>query len=760
MKKFSLVLALLILFFAVSCDSGIKFNNPNDINSDAYKGDSDQDTPDDDSEPADDSEPSSDTEPDEQENPDTTPDTGDTAADTGDTTSDKDADTSDSIDDSGDSEPGNDADTDSTDTADEDYTEDITDTGTEIGETRVQNCSELPENAQWNTVSAIVQTWDGEKWVPSSKTSFNLEGSEDECRFKCSTNYTWNNGVCETASTRTTKCQPKPENTVWNTVDAITQTYTSSGWEPSTTPVYNPEPSENECRYKCASGYSWNGESCTSGGSSLPECSKTSGTPCYDSTSHLTWSKISSSDMTYTAAITFCQKDLESGGMKGYGGFTDWRLPTISELRTLIQNCPATQMPPSGSNVCGVREDESVTCLSSSCQGENCYSCSSDSSGGHSKFGDTGWFWSSSLQSDYSNFAWSVGFSSGRVDGSLIDYGNLVRCVRGTGDTGDTDTSDTDTGDSDTGDTDSGDTGDSGSLTLGNICTGQTSCYNASSSMTCQSSSSADFYGQDAQYTNKCTPQSFSVQTLSSQKVVIDNNTGLMWQQTMPSTTYTWVDADSYCDDLTYAGYDDWRLPSPKEFHTISDNGRYAPAFDTTYFPGITNSDSSRFWTSQEHKADTTKAYYVRYYDAYSYIDAKTTSYNVMCVRGDALPEPVFTTQTISGEVVVNDSTTGLMWQKTYATGKTWQQALKYCEYLSYAGYSDWRLPNKNEASSLLNYNKSAAPYSDFPDMTSNWFWSSSTLALDTDRAWLVLFYYGSVSYDYKTSSHYVRCVR
>ena len=48
MKNFSLVFALFILFFAVSCDSGLKFNNPNDINSDAYKGDSDQNTPDND----------------------------------------------------------------------------------------------------------------------------------------------------------------------------------------------------------------------------------------------------------------------------------------------------------------------------------------------------------------------------------------------------------------------------------------------------------------------------------------------------------------------------------------------------------------------------------------------------------------------------------------------------------------------------------------------------------------------------------------
>ncbi len=696
MKQFCLVFALFCaLFFAVSCDSGIKFNNPNDINSDAYQGDKDQITPDDDNEPADDTD-VSDSEPTD------TDDDSDTGTpeqpDNGDSEPKDDTDTTDTPDDDTDfSDTEHDDDTDSADTADEDYTEDITDTGTETGETRVQDCSELPENAQWNTVSAIVQSWDGEKWVPSSKTSFNLEGSEDECRFKCSTNYgwdgskcdadtrnvycdnlpehaqwndggrngtfaqtwngevwvptshdavysktpaecgficvtgyvwdgsqcdtaptqsanctglpsgaewnttssitqtwdgekwvpestagvyneaasttecrfkcktnytwsgsacvantkvspcmnlpenaqwntvnsitqtwsgedwqpsttgtynttssttqcrfkcntnytwngsicaadtkvgncpskpantvwndggangtftqtwngedwtpasydseysltagickykcdtgyAWNSGICETASTRTAACQSKPDNTVWNTVSEITQTYTGSGWQPSTTPVYNETPSESECRYKCASGYNWNGSGCTSGGgSSLPECSSsTTSFPCKDSSTNYIWSAKNTDGKTWQQAKDHCT----GLNTSNYGGFSSgWHLPTISELRTLIQNCSGTQMPPVGSNTCGVREDESVTCLSSSCwTGSACYSCSADSSGGHSKFGDTGWFWSSSLPSDYSHYAWNVNFYGGSVDYyGIDDYYGYVRCVR------------------------------------------------------------------------------------------------------------------------------------------------------------------------------------------------------------------------------------------------------------------------------------------------------------------------------------------
>ena len=124
-----------------------------------------------------------------------------------------------------------------------------------------------------------------------------------------------------------------------------------------------------------------------------------------------------------------------------------------------------------------------------------------------------------------------------------------------------------------------------------------------------------------------------------------------------------------------------------------------------------------------------------------------------------------FTTQTINEAVVVKDSATGLMWQKEYTTGN-WGHALKYCEDSTYAGYSDWRLPNKNELASLINYEKPEAPYSYFPDMpnnASNYFWSSTSSG--DSYAWVVYFHHGSVgettSYIInKSSGNYIRCVR
>lgn len=118
-----------------------------------------------------------------------------------------------------------------------------------------------------------------------------------------------------------------------------------------------------------------------------------------------------------------------------------------------------------------------------------------------------------------------------------------------------------------------------------------------------------------------------------------------------------------------------------------------------------------------------------------------------------------FNSATVNGDVIVTDTKTGLIWQKTYESGKTWEEALDYCEDLTYAGYSDWRLPDKNELASLVNYEK-YNPASDFPDMPSQSFWSSSTYVVSTNHAWYVDFNSGDVSGSNKTGTSYVRCVR
>ena len=297
--------------------------------------------------------------------------------------------------------------------------------------------------------------------------------------------------------------------------------------------------------------------------------------------------------------------------------------------------------------------------------------------------------------------------------------------------------------------------GCTGKPTLGNICTNQNNCYNNSSNITCPAEGE-DFYGQEAQYAllGYCIPQSFNV---TEQNVVLDSNTGLMWQQQIADRTYTWTNARNYCNNLTYAGNSDWRLPSPREILTIVDNSLYEPGVNATIYPNIPI--GSYLWTSREPDNSNNGRVLVTNSGAVG-VQAKASLSNVMCVSGDELPKPAFSKQTINGDIVIKDSTTGLMWQKEYVS-KKWQDALKYCEDSGYAGYTDWRLPNRNELASLWDYDKSGVQYSDFPNDTQNsdW-WSSSTYIHTLNLGWVVNFYDYTASDLRKTVSNRVRCVR
>ena len=129
-------------------------------------------------------------------------------------------------------------------------------------DSKVVDCSGLPSNALWNSVSSIAQTWDGTSWQPSAEEKYSVEASDTECRFKCKDNYTWDgNSICE-ADSKVVDCAGLPANALWNSVSSITQTWDGASWQPSATEVYNTEVSDTECRFKCMDNYTWDGTIC------------------------------------------------------------------------------------------------------------------------------------------------------------------------------------------------------------------------------------------------------------------------------------------------------------------------------------------------------------------------------------------------------------------------------------------------------------------------------------------------------------------
>ena len=148
------------------------------------------------------------------------------------------------------------------------------------------------------------------------------------------------------------------------------------------------------------------------------KCSAASSTPCVDLETDLIWSGKYFDKMDWSSAVNYCQNLAE-------GKYYDWRMPTISELRTLIQNCKSTETD----GKCSIT-DSSHSYYSSEQDKKLCAGCPLDSSGKYSKLGDADVFWSCSVRPDADWCVWNVGFDYGDVlDISKISI-HFVRCVR------------------------------------------------------------------------------------------------------------------------------------------------------------------------------------------------------------------------------------------------------------------------------------------------------------------------------------------
>ncbi|MBD3300310.1 MAG: DUF1566 domain-containing protein [Candidatus Moranbacteria bacterium] len=248
--------------------------------------------------------------------------------------------------------------------------------------------------------------------------------------------------------------------------------------------------------------------------------------------------------------------------------------------------------------------------------------------------------------------------------------------------------------------------------------TGQAQCFDSLKQIDCPSEGEA-FFGQDAQYlSNK---PSF---VDNGDGTVTDQNTGLMWTKAAgEKLDYLDIEASSF------AGYDDWRVPSIKELYTLidfsgidvnaklrSDQG-LTPFIDTEYFDfeyGDTSSGDriidSQWATSSLYVSKVMNReecfFGVNFADGRikCYPTRKGKGYFARFVRGDYTDNDFYDNK----NQTITDKSTGLIWQKQDSgRGMNWQEALAYCEDLKLGGHSNWRLPNAKELQFIIDYSRS-----------------------------------------------------
>ena len=94
-----------------------------------------------------------------------------------------------------------------------------------------------------------------------------------------------------------------------------------------------------------------------------------------------------------------------------------------------------------------------------------------------------------------------------------------------------------------------------------------------------------------------------------------------------------------------------------------------------------------------------------------------------------------------------------LMFQDSDLPDKmNWNSACEYCEKLKLLGFSDWRLPTKDE---LL---KAYENRSQFKNIKDSYYWSVTEY--DSSGSWIVYFDNGFDGWSFQTSSLYAVCVR
>ncbi len=166
-----------------------------------------------------------------------------------------------------------------------------------------------------------------------------------------------------------------------------------------------------------------------SGGAPTGPCGPIDAPGTYlDPTTGLCWEEpAAAASIAQDAAETYC-----AGLSLGETGPGSWHLPSVSELRTLMRGCPSTVT----GGICGITD----SCLSLTCDYDNCYECTADAGPGTDGCywptelgGDCHWFWSSSHETENASYVYIAAFDDGSILSVLtgIPANVRARCVRG-----------------------------------------------------------------------------------------------------------------------------------------------------------------------------------------------------------------------------------------------------------------------------------------------------------------------------------------
>jgi len=130
-------------------------------------------------------------------------------------------------------------------------------------------------------------------------------------------------------------------------------------------------------------------------------------------------------------------------------------------------------------------------------------------------------------------------------------------------------------------------------------------------------------------HTLLCSVQADEFYRDDAKEVVIDKKLSLMWQDdsSVSSIDKNYTDAIAHCEELEFAGYNDWYLPKLSELKSIVKAENYPKCIDKAF----ENVYPDYYWSSTEHSSKFAWIVLFIYEDVVYY--HKTDPSYVRCVR-------------------------------------------------------------------------------------------------------------------------------
>jgi hypothetical protein len=122
---------------------------------------------------------------------------------------------------------------------------------------------------------------------------------------------------------------------------------------------------------------------------------------------------------------------------------------------------------------------------------------------------------------------------------------------------------------------------------------------------------------------------------------VLDKETGLVWEQSPSTLTFSWAFAQAECNFLTTGGRLAWRLPTVQELASLVDPGVPPPGPKLPSGHPFSDVQSDIYWSATTYDADTTAAWVVSFTDGSAEVrGGKSNDRYVWCVRGGQGVDP------------------------------------------------------------------------------------------------------------------------